>query len=129
MIEKKLVFLFALLFALPFFTEVGSASDACPSGDLNDIILRLAAPTNAHAETESSTNYHIPICFLDLFTSEAVAPPRASCDGSNTVLKLASQTNAHAEGPTGTNYPIDVCYEGFSCNVQTNGCSTGTEIL
>ncbi len=101
----------------------------CPD---DQVILRLSADTNAHAETYDSTNYAatgVEICYDDYFDTPHPVSGTEHTTGAE-VVYLSSATNAHLRstvfGGPGS-YPITIQYEGFSsCNAVPIATSCGS---
>ncbi len=85
------------------------------------IIFRISATTNAHAELlDGAENYSEEICWSSSGTHD--------CSGSNTVLWASDTTNAHVEqdGLVPQNYSTQICFGDLLCS-YTEGDCTGNE--
>ena len=81
-----------------------SLSCAITSGSCSgQTVLKMSAPSNAHAELSSQTNYNYFVCCT------GGAGLGDSCTAGDTVLKLSAPTNAHVEKKTQANYAYSAC--------------------
>lgn len=87
---------------------------ACTGGN-SQLIFRISAPTNAHAELwNGAGTYPEEICYDDIFPITYGGALPHNDNGSNTVLRLSAATNAHADS-TGA-YPVAVYYGDLVCS-------------
>ncbi len=125
---KRGIFLISTIsfFAVLLFTSLVAGANTCSSP--NQIILRLSADTNAHAEVwNGAGNYITEICYDQIFGQPGTGNHNCAPAGSNRVLKLSSASNAHAEAPSGTIYNTEVCYDGLNCRLDTGGSCSPAE--
>jgi len=84
----------------------------CPAG--TDILLKISALTNAHAELYNQDHYDYKVC--SPFTSSGAT---RTCNGNNLITTLSTPTNAHA----GDTYETEICYGDIICEAKET-CST-----
>ena len=118
-----------LLFSLGFV----SAQNTCDN--IDDIIFRLDAVTNAHGEVfDGAGNYNEEICHNEVFGF--YGDGNRVCSGSNLVLRLDAVTNAHGEIPDieSPAYNTNVCYGNMVCrsvDINAGACdiANGEELV
>ncbi len=105
----------------------GVAAQSCGVADDSQLIYRISAPTNAHAEEwNAGGGYLTEICYNDPAIFNAIYPPAGgaehNCNGSNPVLRFSASTNAHVQvHDFGVPYPILVCYGNLVCDLVGGG--------
>ncbi len=121
-----------VLILLTGFVSAQTSGNTCSSPD--DVILRLSAPSNAHAEIFSATGiYTTDVCYSQIFgTAYTGVNPHACNTGiTNRVLRLSAPSNAHAEIPDQSVpiYTTDVCYGNLVCHSVTGNtnCASGEQ--
>jgi len=114
-----------LLLAIGLLLLPGSLAQSCGQPDDSQLIYRISAPTNAHAETwNGAGGYTEEICYNTVFgvlypasgTEHVCAPVAGNISGNNGVLQLSAVTNAHVEMYGLPNYPVPVCYGNLDCD-------------
>ncbi len=92
---------------------------------LEQTILKLSSPTNAHGAIYNDAVYDIYIKYDEIFGEIYSGENPHECDGNNLVLTLSGETNAHGavEG-----YSTDVCYGDLVC-AKKSACLEGEELV
>jgi hypothetical protein len=101
---------------------------SCGVADDSQLIFRISAPDNAHAELwNGAGGYPEEICYNIVFG--AIYPPAGGTEhdcaivvgNPNNVLQLSTPTNAHVEMYGLPNYPVDVCFGNLFCDIVGGG--------
>src|SRR4030042_1010266 len=129
---KKLIILslsVLLLFILADTTEATLSclprSSSCLAGE--NVVLKMSASSNAHAELPSQSNYSNYVCCSGISGTLCGS-------GITAFLKLSALTNAQVERADYFNYANSACLiplagETISCNYQPTSCSGGYTCL
>lgn len=97
----------------------GANPQTCTNGDGN-LVLKLSAPSNAHAEANNQNNYNTNVCYGDLVcTVESGA-----CTQGTFVVAISGNTNAHLANSSQQGYLNVCCTQG---GAQRPQCSDGID--
>jgi hypothetical protein len=104
------IFMFALVVisALKYDCDIRSVG-SCNVAPWNNIVFKISATTNAHAEIYSLTNYSYAFCCNWTGTRTCTSGPV-----NNTIVKLSSTGNAHGSVKRFT-YTTNICYQDIEC--------------